>query len=319
VSLPPHRVDYLPIVDRPTIRWPGGARVAFWVAPNIEHYEYLPPRNPSRNPWPRTPHPEVQGYAYRDYGNRVGFWRMLEALDNHSVRCTVSLNLAVYDHYPQIGRAMTERGWEVMSHGIYNTRYIHELSEDEEREFYRDCIDSLRRHTGSQLKGMLGPAVSNSVATPDLMAEAGLLYHADWMHDDQPVPLKVRSGRLVSVPYSTELNDVPVFLQHFEAEDFVAMAKAQFDVLYAEGEHSGRVMCLAIHPYLMGMPHRVRYLDEILDYVLGHDGVWQTTAGDIAEHFLAHHYDDFVAHAAALSPQGPPGGPPGSLDLDGEG
>jgi allantoinase len=306
MTLPPYRVAYLPSIDRPRIEWPNNARVAFWVAPNVEHYEYLPPRDPQRNPWPRTPWPEVQGYGYRDYGNRVGFWRMLEAFDRFDVRATVSLNLAVYDHYPEIGAAMTERRWEVMSHGIYNTRYLHALSEDEEREFYRDCVDSLRRHTGDQLLGMLGPAVSNSARTPDLMAEAGLIYHADWMHDDQPVPIAVNAApsaqrRLVSVPYTTELNDVPVFLQHVDSDEFVSMAKAQFDRLWREGERSGQVMCLAIHPYLMGMPHRIAHLEEIFDYVLGHDQVWQTTAGDIAQHFLEHSYDRFVAHAEALN------------------
>ncbi|MPY95357.1 MAG: polysaccharide deacetylase family protein [Acidimicrobiia bacterium] len=299
------RVDYLPMVDRPRVTWPDGARVAFWVAPNVEHYEYLPPRDPTRNPWVRNPHPDVQGYSQRDYGNRVGFWRMAEAFDRHDVKATVSLNLAVFEHYPEVADAMMSRGWEVMSHGIYNTRYIHALDEDQERAFYRECIDTLRRHTGQQLLGMLGPAVSNSLATPDLMAEAGLIYHADWMHDDQPVPLRVRgSNRLVSVPYTTELNDVPVYLQHFEAEDFVAMAKAQFDVLWREGEESGRVMCLAVHPYLMGAPHRARHLDEIFEYVLGHEGVWQTTAGSIASWFLEHHYDAFVDHARDLGRSG---------------
>jgi peptidoglycan/xylan/chitin deacetylase (PgdA/CDA1 family) len=301
MSLPPHRVDYLPSIDRPTINWPDGARVAFWVAPNVEHYEYLPPRDPHRNPWPRTPHPEVQGYSQRDYGNRAGFWRMAEVLDAHSVRATVSLNLAVFEHYPEVGRAMIDRGWEFMSHGIYNTRYLHALDEAEEREFYRDCVDTLRRHTGEQLLGMLGPAISNSVRTPDLMAEAGLIYHADWMHDDQPIPLHTEVGRLMSMPYSVELNDVPVFGSWVEGDDWVAMCKAQFDVLYAEGATSGRVMCLPVHPYLVGAPHRARYFDDVLGYVLGHDGVWQATAGQIAMWFLDHHYDDFVAHAAALA------------------
>jgi peptidoglycan/xylan/chitin deacetylase (PgdA/CDA1 family) len=226
---------------------------------------------------------------------------MVEALDRHSIRATVSLNLAVFDHYPEVGEAMTSRGWEVMSHGIYNTRYLHDLDEAEEREFYRDCVDTLRRHTGEQLLGMLGPAISNSVRTPDLMAEAGLIYHADWMHDDQPIPLHTEVGRLMSMPYSVELNDVPVFGSWVEGDDWVAMCKAQFDVLYAEGATSGRVMCLPVHPYLVGAPHRARYFDDVLGYVLGHDGVWQATAGQIAMWFLDHHYDDFVAHAAALA------------------
>ncbi len=289
------------MADRPKISWPDEAKIALWIAPNIEHYEYLPPRDPRRNPWPRSPHPEVQGYSQRDYGNRVGFWRMLEVLDEYEVRCTASTNLAVFEHYPDIGKAMTDRGWEIMSHGIYNTRYLSSLTEEEEREFYVDCVDTLRRHTGQDLKGMLGPAVSNTVLTPDLMAEAGLIYHADWLHDDQPIPIKVDGGPLVSVPYSIELNDVPVFLHHHDTQEFVEMVKAQFDTLYEEGGTSGRVMALALHPYLMGMPHRIQGLEEILDYLLGHDGVWQTTASEIAEHFIEHHYEEFVDHAEVIS------------------
>ena len=298
-SLPPHRVGYLPIIDRPRIRWPNDARVALWIAPNVEHYEFLPPRDPQRNTWVRSPHPDVQGYGYRDYGNRVGFWRMVEVLDRFGIVATASTNLAVFDHYPEVGAAMVERGWEIMSHGIYNTRYISSIDETAERAFYIECIEALRSHAGQQLRGMLGPAVSNTALTPDLMAEAGLIYHADWFHDDQPVPLATRGGqRLVSVPYSMELNDVPVFTQHHDTAEFVAMARAQLDVLRREADDSagGRVMCVALHPYLMGMPHRVDGLAAMLEYLMGHDDVWQTTASQVAQHYLDHHYDDAVAH-----------------------
>ncbi len=290
MNLLPGRVDYVPIIDRPPIRWPDGARLAFWVAPNVEHYEYTPPYDGNRNPWPRTPYPDVQQYSYRDYGNRVGFWRMLEVLDAYQTRCTVSLNLAVLEHFPEIRDAMVERDWDYMSHGIYNTRYLNTYAPQDERAFYSDCIETLKRHTGKDLKGMLGPAISATDHTPDLMAEAGLVYHTDWVHDDQPVPIRVNSGRLISVPYSFELNDSPVFARHYEGEYFVDMCKAQFDTLYTEGAESGRVMCIALHPFLFGQPHRVRYLDEILGYVRSHSKVWHTTADDIAQHYLDHYY-----------------------------
>ncbi len=296
------RVDYSPIIERPPIRWPNGARVALWIAPNIEHYEYLPDFDGVRTPWPRVPIPDVQHYSYRDYGNRVGFWRMTEVMDKHNIRCCVSLNLAVLEHYPEIAEAMIERDYDFMSHGIYNTRYLNALSEEEEREFYRDNIETLRLHTGKPLKGMLGPAVSGTDRTPDLMAEAGLIYHTDWVHDDQPVPIRVKSGKLVSVPYSFELNDVPVFRSNFEGDYFAQICKAQFDQLYEEGTESGRVMCIALHPYLIGQPHRVKYLDEILSYIMSHEGVWQTTADEIAEHYIANHYVEAVAHAAQYRP-----------------
>ena len=304
MALPPYRVDYSPIVDRPPIRWPGGARVAFWVSPNIEHYEYEPEFDGTKNPWPRTPYPDVQQYGYRDYGNRVGFWRMVEVLDAHKVKACVSLNLAVLEHYPEIAAAMVERDYDFMSHGLYNTRYFDTYDEATEWAFYQDCIATLERHTGKRLLGMLGPAVSGTARTPDLMAKAGLIYHTDWIHDDQPVPIKVESGKLVSVPYSFELNDVPVFRQHYESEYFVEICKAQFDQLYAEGAESGRVMCIALHPYLIGQPHRIRYLDEILSYILSHEGVWQTTADEIARHYIEHHYDEQAAFAASLAQGG---------------
>ena len=207
MALAPDRVDYSPIIDRPRITWPGGARVALWVSPNVEHYEYIPRFDGKRDPYPRSPYPDVQQYSYCDYGNRVGFWRMLEVLDRHAVRCTVSLNLAVLDHFPEVKDAMVARGWAFMSHGLYNTQYITTYSEEEERSFIRDNVDRLKRHTGDRLKGFFGPSFSGTVRTPDLLAEAGILYHCDWVHDDQPVPINVRSGRLISVPYSTEIND----------------------------------------------------------------------------------------------------------------
>jgi peptidoglycan/xylan/chitin deacetylase (PgdA/CDA1 family) len=150
---------------------------------------------------------------------------------------------------------------------------------------------------------MLGPAISGTERTPDLMAEAGLIYHTDWMHDDQPVPIKVQSGTLISVPYSVELNDSPTFRQHYEGDYFELMCKAQFDQLYKEGATSGRVMCIALHPFAIGQPHRVKYLDRILNYVMSHDGVWQTTADEIADYYIANYYDQAVAHAAQLNSQ----------------
>ena len=162
MALQPDRFDYSPIIDRPVIKWPNDARVALWISPNVEHYEYLPPENKFRDAWPRTPHPDIQGYALRDYGNRVGFWRMLEVLDKHDIRCCVSLNEAVLEHFPEVRDAMVERDYDYMSHGIYNTRYLVGASEDEERAFYKDIIDTLKKHTGKQLKGMLGPALSNT-------------------------------------------------------------------------------------------------------------------------------------------------------------
>ena len=293
----PAYITYSPIVDRPPIKWPNGARVALWLAPNIEFYEYQPPPNKYRDPWPRVPHPDVLHYSYRDYGNRVGFWRMLEVFDKYKVRATVSLNVAVLEHFPEIRDAMVERNWDFMSHGIYNTRYLFGMSVAEEAAFYQDTIETLRRHTGKQLKGMLGPAFTATPNTPELMAEAGLIYHVDWFLDDQPFPINVKKGKLVGVPYSRELNDALLFQgPTYEGDYFVQICKDQFDTLYEEGAESGRVMCIALHPYLIGQPHRIHYLDEIVGYILSHEGVWATTADEIAEYYIAHCYNQALAH-----------------------
>ncbi len=290
-------VAYSPIIDRPPVKWPNGARVALWIAPNVEFYEFQPDRNPYRDQWSRTPHPDVMGYSYRDQGNRTAFWRMLEVFDQHQVRATVSINVAVLEHFPQIRDAMVARDWDYMSHGVYNTRLLYGMTIEDEREFYRFTSEVIERHTGKRLKGMLGPAFSATPNTPNLMAEAGLIYHVDWFIDDQPFPINVEAGVLCGVPYSRHLNDALLFNRPvYEADDFVQMCKDQFDVLYEEGATSGRVMCVALHPYLIGQPHRAGYLDEILGYVLSHDGVWATTADEIAEWYLAHHYHEHLAH-----------------------
>jgi allantoinase len=291
------RMPYLPSIARPVITWPGRARVALWVAPNIEHYQYLPRFDGVRNPWPRTPYPDVQGYSHFDYGNRVGIWRLFDLFDRHSLRCTVSLSLSVLWRYPEIAGAMFERNWDFMSHGFYNTEYLTTLDEAQERAYLRDNIDTFRAYTGRQLKGFFGPSSSSTERTPDLLAELGFLYHCDFLHDDQPMPIGVRTGRLISVPYSMEANDGPVLRTAGDGAYFAKICKAQFDRLYREGAESGRVMCIAVHPCWAGQPHRIRYLAETLDYILAHDRVWVTTAEEIAEYFLAHYYDA-VAQAA---------------------
>lgn len=298
------RMDYLPIVDRPRLLWPGNARVAFWVAPNIEHYEYLPKYDGKRDPWPRCPYPDVQGYAHFDYGNRVGFWRLLEVLDRHGIRPTASLNLAVLHRYPEIAEAMLKRDWDLMSHGRVNTEYVNTLSEEEEREFLLDNMRLFEKYTGRRLNGFFGPSSSSTERTPDLLAELGFTYHCDFVHDDQPMPIRVRSGRLISVPYSFETNDGPVLRTAGAGDYFVEVCKRQFDRLYEEGTDGGRVMCIAVHPCWIGQPHRITCLDQILSYILGHEDVWLATADEIAKHFMVNYYDRVVAHARNLGAAG---------------
>lgn len=297
----PGLYDYLPYGDRPRIEWPNGARIAFWVAPNIEFYEWDPPANPQRAPWPR-PHPDLLNYGWRDYGNRVGFWRMAEVMDQYKIPGSVSLNVAVCEHFPDIIKACADRGWEFFSHGVYNTRYTYGMDEAQEREMIRDVRETILRATGQNCDGWLAPALTNTERSMELLAEAGIRYTFDLFHDDQPTPLNVKSGRMISLPYSLEMNDFTVLLQAGISPDgYTDMIKAQFDRLYQEGAESGTVMCIPLHPYLIGQPHRVKAFAEALDYVSGHDGVWIATAREIADWYLAHHYDAVRGHVVGAA------------------
>jgi peptidoglycan/xylan/chitin deacetylase (PgdA/CDA1 family) len=292
-------IRYSPLVARPRITWPDEARVALWVVPNVELYDYVPLHNPYRAAAGRGEFPDVMDYGYRDYANRIGFWRMLEVFDQYKVRATVSLNVEILSRYPEIRDAIVDREWAVMSHGLYNSRFLFGMTLDEERAFFAANVELVRRHTGRELKGMLCPDMSMTPNTMNLMAEAGLTYSADWFVDDQPFPIHVLDGRLVGVPYSWEINDgllMSYGLGTHETDYFVQICCDQFDTLYSEGETSGRVMCIALHPLHIGKPHRVAGLAKVFDYILSRPGVWVTTGDEIAEHYLTHHYTAALSH-----------------------
>jgi peptidoglycan/xylan/chitin deacetylase (PgdA/CDA1 family) len=277
------RVPYWSRATRPRFAWPGGKRLAVWVVPNLEYYEYLPKRYDFRDQFARIMHPDVMQWGYRDYGNRIGVWRMADALVEYPVRITASTNLAVFDHCPEIAALVRDRGWEVMSHGLYNTRYLGRDTEAQERAGLREEIELTRRHTGQTLRGLLGPCVTNSSATMDLMAEHGLVYHADWVHDDVPVPIRVPMGSLVSIPYAYDINDGPALEGHYDGAYLLDVCVRQFDRLRAEAADGGLVYCLPLHTYLIGQPHTIGYLRSILDHVCRFDDVWFATGGEIAD------------------------------------
>ena len=281
LPVPMHeRLAYAAAPQRDPIVWPDGARLALWIAPNIEHYEYLPQQVRVRDPWPRVPHPDTLGYGLRDYGNRVGVWRLMELFDRFQLRCTVSLSMAVLEMYPAITEAMLSRHWELMAHGLYNTRYHWNYSQDEESAAIAECQAIHYRVTGKALRGWFSPAASNTLATPDLVAEAGISYLCDLYHDDQPTEVRVRRGELFSMPYSMEINDSIAWRRGMEAQAFAQKIRDEFDTLYAEGS---RVMNIAVHPFIMGQPHRIGALGEALEYILGHSGVWCATGAEIID------------------------------------
>lgn len=270
------RCDYSAIISRKPLRWPNNARVAVWVIPNIEWFEF---------DWSLSGVlPDVRNFSRRDYGARVGIWRLMAILDKHNLRATVALNSAVCQHYPLIIEEAKKRRWEFMGHGITNSRPLAGLSEVEERRVVHECLATIEQATGERPRGWLGPGLIETYNTLDLLAEEGIRYVCDWVNDDQPYPMKVRQGSIVSLPYSIELNDMPLFnVPNFMPRDFLEMIRDQFDVLYREGAENGRVMGIALHPFLIGAPFRIKYLDEALAYIAGHDGVWFATGSEIED------------------------------------
>ena len=284
-------IDYLPITERPQLVWPGNARLAVMVCPNVLYYELTPPPDPWINPWARMT-PDAMMYGRQEFGSRVGFWRLLNILDKHNMPCTAVLNVAALAKFPDIRAAIVERKWDLLGHGMYNTRFICGLSEEEERAYYLEMLRITRELTGIEMKGMGGPGPQAATEnTPDLLAEEGFLYYADFFHDDQPFPINVNSGKLISMPYSVEINDVPILSIAYEGDAFVEIVRRQFDRLYAEG---GRVMCITVHPAVIGQAQRAKYVDLALQYVKSFPDVWFATGRQIAEHYMANCYDAVV-------------------------
>ncbi|HZU07927.1 MAG TPA: polysaccharide deacetylase family protein [Chloroflexota bacterium] len=287
------RYDYSAIVTRPPLRWPNDARVAVWVIPNIEHFHIDRPGTALR-PESAQQAPDVYNFAWRDYGLRVGIWRLMAILDKYGVRATVALNAEVCDHYPLIVQEGVKRGWEFMGHGLTNSQRLAGLSEAEEREVIARTLARIEQAVGRRPRGWLGPGLAETWRTPDLLAEAGIEYVGDWCADDQPFPMRVARGELIAMPYTVELNDIPLFLHHhFTGQQFYEAIRDQFDVLYQEGRESGRVMAIALHPFITGVPHRAKYLDQALAYVTGHRHVWLATGSEILDAYRAQ-----LAHAA---------------------
>lgn len=292
----PNLYDYWPYEDRPKIVWPGGKKLAFWIAPNIEYYEFQPPANAQRQPWPRG-NPDIIGFSQRDYGNRVGHLRLMELLDKYSLRGSVSLNIALLDHHPEIIEDCVKRNWEFFSHGIYNTRYSYGMTEAEERAVLEDCIASVEKQTGQRIRGYLAPALTHTEKTIDLIAEYDFWYSCDLFQDDQPQPLKTKTGKLVSLPYSLEVNDVITYGSLSQsASRYADVLKRHFDQLLEEGEKSGTVMCIPLHAYLVSQPHRIRPFEEALKHITAHsDDVWFATGSEIAGYYRDNYWDQTMA------------------------
>jgi allantoinase len=277
--------DYSPIISRKKLEWPNGARLALWVIPNIEFFS-LAERIPAS---PTGKLPDVPSWAARDYGNRIGVFRFMEVFDRYGIRATVALNSDVCLHHPQIIAEGNKRQWEWMGHNKTNTMRLIDLPAGEEPKVIKEALATIEAQAGTRPRGWLGSGLQETWDTLDLLADEGVEYVCDWCNDDQPYLMTLESGkRLIAMPYSHDINDIPAFERHNRtADEFRDMICRQFDTLYAEGAQSGRVMAICLHPYLTGKPYRIGALDQALAYICGHKNVWLTTGSEIVASYKA--------------------------------
>ncbi len=284
---PDERLEYSAIIDRPVPTLPGGARMIVWTIVNVEVWD-------STKPQPRTvitppaggsPIPDVPNWAWHEYGNRIGFWRMKEVLDAFDVPTTLALNGLVCKHYPRIAEEAHKAGWEFMGHG-YSQLSMQKV--EDERLDIQKTRDIIKDFTGKAPRGWLGPALTETDETVDILKEEGFDYVADWVLDDQPVELKTRAGNLVNIPYTQETNDVAMMLiQHHKASEYADRALDQFETFYEDSLKSPRVMALPCHPYIVGVPHRIKYFRKIYETIRRKPGVLFWTGSQILDWYLS--------------------------------
>jgi peptidoglycan/xylan/chitin deacetylase (PgdA/CDA1 family) len=288
MSLAHHRrYDYSPIKGRPVYDWPNGKRLAVYLGLNLEHFAFGEGLGAELAP---SHQPDVLNFTWRDYGNRVGAWRLLDLYETLGAPATVLLNSSLYDYCPELIAAFRKRGDEIVGHGRSNAERQGTLDEAAERRLIAEATERLQAEEGRHPRGWLGPWISESAVTPDLLAEAGYSYILDWCMDDQPVFLRVRNGgRLLAVPYPQELNDIPaIVVRKAGGREFADMIVDTFDEMLEQSAEAPLVMGIALHAYLVGHPHRLRHLRRALTHIADHrERIWMTTAGTIADHCLA--------------------------------
>lgn len=286
MKLPSHdRYDYVPLRGRPDYSWPGGRRLAVYFALNLEHFSFG--EGLGAELAPGGPQPDVLNFAWRDYGNRVGAWYLLDAFDALRLPLAALANSSMYDYAPDLMAAVRTRGDEIVGHGRTNAERQGHLDEAAERALIGEATGRLSEAEARKPEGWLGPWISHSHRTPDLLAEAGYRYLLDWCMDDQPVWFRCRGGRrILAVPYPQEVNDIPAIVaRKMGAEAFADMIVDQFDEMLELSETRPLVMGVALHAYLVGQPHRLRHLKRALRHIAARrEAIWLTTPGAIARH-----------------------------------
>jgi peptidoglycan/xylan/chitin deacetylase (PgdA/CDA1 family) len=275
---PHQRLTYQAAIDRPKLTLPGGKRVAVFLVVNIERWDIdrPMPRQVLTPPQGASVVPDLPNWAWHEYGMRVGFWRLKAALDVHGIAPTLAINGAVPAAYPRVTDACREAGWEFMPHG-YHQMATHHV--EDQRKMIREAIETLQKAGGHGPVGWLAPGLTETLDTPDLLTEAGIKYCADWVIDDLPATINTTHGPLLTMPYSVELNDIPIMMiQHHRAEELYDRIIAQFERLYEESTEQGaKIMGLAVHPYISGVPHRIGWFERALTHMASRPGTlfWQ--------------------------------------------
>lgn len=277
------RVPYQASVDRPRLTLPGNNRVAVWVILNVEEWQI-------ENPMPRTVLPppmgqpllpDVPNWSWHEYGMRAGFWRQWKALVDRKIPTTLAINGHVCQSYPRVAQAALDAGWEFMGHGHLQGP-MHKL--DNQAEAIAQAVKAIKEFTGKAPRSWESPGLTETAETLDLLNAAGIEYVADWVIDDLPETIHTPTGLMTTIPYTVETNDITVYaLQHHRSDEFLTRGRDQFDRLYAEGADNARVMAISIHPYITGVPHRIKYLEALLDYVQDHDQAVFMTASEIGD------------------------------------
>ena len=281
------RYAYSGILNRPDYDWPDGRRLAVYIGLNLEHFAFGEGLGAQLAP---SGDPDVLNYAWRDYGNRVGAWRMLEDFDKLGLPASVLVNSSLYDYCPELVAAFRARGDEIVGHGRTNAERQSDFDEAGERRLIQETTEAIERHEGVKPSGWLGPWISESDVTPDLLSEAGYRYLLDWCADDQPIWMRTRHEPILSVPYPQEVNDIPaIAVRRMGAEAFANMIIDNFDEMKEQSARQPLVMGIALHAYIVGQPFRLRHLRRALSHIVANAGtdVCLTTAGAIAAHISA--------------------------------
>ena len=272
------------IYERNPFTWPGGKTLAVWIVPNVEVWRYDSPSGTGVSPNAGNRVPDVINYAWREYGMRVGLWRIADVLDAAGVKATVALNSAVCDAHPKVIEEMDRRGWELMGHGITNSDSLAGLPLEQEREVVRTVLGTVERSTGKKPRGWLGSGLTETHNTLDILAAEGVIYCGDWNIDDQPCPMKVKTGELFSIPYCMEINDLPLFMRKgYTGEQYYRSVMDQFEQLYADSAKQPRVMGIPLHPMITGQPLRIKYFERAIAEVKARERVWFATGSEIID------------------------------------